>query len=237
MNKPLSVLMSMSLIFAGTLTLILSIVGPGFGFRVWQLWPLFVIMAGLAFVLPPLLVRDKPGLGALFIPGVPVLTTGAILFFASVFRMWDAWSWLWPMEVMAVALGFLIAALYMRNVWLLIPAIFVGANGLLMQFCALTGWWRVWAVLWTVEPLSVGLALLAVNLKRRSPGLLAAGVVMCLLAGVGLVESLGIALLSALLPVGWMWRWVGPVTLVLVGFGVLLWGLTRHAPVPRLATE
>jgi len=250
MNKPLSVMVSISLIFAGMLTLLFSIVGPGFGFRAWQLWPLFVIMAGLGFALPPLLVRDRPGLGALFIPGMPVLTTGAILFFTSVFRMWSAWSWLWPMEVMSVALGFLIAALYMRNVWLLIPAIFIGANGLLMQFCALTGWWSVWAVLWTVEPLSIGLALLAVNwytngpssamgvnLKRRSSGLLAAGIVMCLLAGVGLVESLGIALLSAVLPVGWMWRWVGPVTLVMVGFGVLLWGLTRRAPVPKLAAE
>jgi hypothetical protein len=36
-----------------------------------------------------------------------------------------------------------------------------------LQFCALTGLWNAWAVLWTVEPLSVGLSLLAVSAKTR----------------------------------------------------------------------
>jgi hypothetical protein len=57
----------------------------------------------------------------------------------------------------------------------------------LLQFCALTGMWEVWAVLWTVEPLAVGLALLAVGGKTRSNRLLVAGLVVCGLAGLALV--------------------------------------------------
>jgi hypothetical protein len=237
MNKPLSIMTGMVLIFVGMLTMVFSLVGPVFGFRGWQLWPLSVVMAGLLFVVPPLLVRGRHGLGALFIPGIPVLTTGTILLFASVFRHWDVWAWLWPLEVLSVALGFLFAAVYMRVIWLLIPAIVVGLNGLLLQFCAITGFWEVWAVLWTVEPLSVGLALLAVNVKQRSARLLAAGITMCGLAGVGFVESLVIVFLSAVFPVWWLWKWVGPITLVLVGGGLLIWSVTRRSPVPSLATE
>lgn len=235
MNKPVSIAMSMVPIFVGVLTLMCSLVGPILGFRIWQLWPLTIVFAGLLLVLPPLLVRGKRGLGGLFIPGVPILTTGAILLFASVLRHWNVWAWLWPLEVLGLAVGFLFAAIYMRVIWLLIPAIIVGLNGLLLQFCALTGLWRVWAVLWTIEPLSVGLALLVVNIKQRSRGLLVAGITMCALAGVGLVESLAIVLLSALFPAWWLWRWTGPVTLILAGSALLVWSLVRHSPAPNLA--
>jgi len=237
MNKQLSIVISIILIMVGLLTLAFSLVGPVLGFRVWQLWPLTVVAAGALFVLPPLLVRGKRGLGGLFIPGMPILTTGTILLFASVFRTWDVWSWLWPQEVLAGALGFLFAAIYMRNVWLLIPAIIVGANGVLMQFCAITGLWSVWAVLWAIEPLSVGLALLAVYLRRRSAGLLVAGVTLCALAVMGAVESIAIVSLSALFPLWWLWKWIGPVTVILVGVGLLVWSLVRRPPALRAGAQ
>ena len=237
MNKRVSIVVSIVLIIVGLLALFFSLTGPIFGFRVWQLWPLIVVLAGLLFVLPPLLVRGKPGLGGLFIPGMPVLATGTILLVASVLRQWHVWTWLWPLEITSLALGFLFAAIYMRNVWLLIPAIIIGANGALMQFCAITGLWRVWAVLWVVEPLSVGLALLAVNVKRRSPGLLVAGLTLCGLAVVGAVESVAVISLSAILPAWWLWRWVGPATLIVVGLGLLVWSIVRRSPAPRVAVE
>jgi hypothetical protein len=237
MSKQLSIVTSIILIMVGLLTLAFSLVGPVLGFRIWQLWPLIVVAAGALFVLPPLLVRGKRGLGGLFIPGMPILTTGTILLFASVFRTWDAWSWLWPQEVLAVALGFLFAAIYMRNVWLLIPAIIIGANGVLMQFCAITGLWSVWAVLWAIEPLSVGLALLAVYVKRRSAGLLVAGLTLCALAVLGAVESVAIVSLSALFPVWWLWKWVGPVSVILVGVGLLVWSLVRRPPALRVSAR
>jgi hypothetical protein len=237
MNRKLSIVISVALIVMGLASLMFTFVGAIFGFRVWQLWPLIVITVGLAFVLPPLVVRGKRGLGGLFIPGVPILTNGAILLFASVTGWWRVWAWLWPLEVTGVALGFLFAAIKMRVIWLLIPTIIIGANGLLLQFCALTGWWAVWAVAWVVEPLSVGLALLAVNLKQRSPGLLAAGVVMCALAVVGAVESLAIIAMATFLPVWWLWKFAGPVILILSGVGLLIWGLVRRAPGAAVAAS
>jgi hypothetical protein len=240
MSKRFSILAGSVLVLTGGLAMACTLAASGLGLGVWswgpwRLWPLVVVCAGLCFVAPPLLVRGKRGLGSLFIPGVPVLTTGGILLFCSVFDAWGAWAWLWPQEVLAVALGFLFAAIGMRVTWLLIPAIVIGANGLLFQFCAFTDWWEVWAVLWTIEPLSIGLALLAANIKRRSAGLLAAGLVMCALAGLGFLESLVIVTLSAIFPVWWLWRWVGPVTLILAGLALLVWGLVRRSPAPRLA--
>jgi hypothetical protein len=93
-------------------------------------------------VLPPLAVRGKRGLGALFIPGMPTLATGLILLLASVFRRWDVWAWLWPLEVLALAAGFLVAAIYTRVIELVIPAIIIGLNRLLLQFCTVTGLWE-----------------------------------------------------------------------------------------------
>ena len=96
MNKQLSIAVSIVLIFTGVVTLVFILAGSVFNFRIRQLWPLTIVVSGLLFVLPPLLVRGKRGLGGLFIPGIPVLTTGTILLFASVFRQWNAWAWLWP---------------------------------------------------------------------------------------------------------------------------------------------
>jgi hypothetical protein len=237
MSRKLSIVISVALIVMGLASLMFTFVGAIFGFRVWQLWPLTVIAVGLAFVLPPLLVRGKRGLGGLFIPGVPILTNGAILLFASITGWWGVWEWLWPLEVTGVALGFFFAAIKMRVIWLLIPTIIVGANGFLLQFCALTGWWAVWAVAWAIEPLSVGLALLAVNLKQRLPGLWIAGVAVCALAVVGAVESLVIIAMTMFLPVWWLWRFVGPVTLILVGVGLLIWGLVRRTPAVAVAAS
>jgi len=220
-NRRFSILLGVVLIVLGGLTLAANLVGPLFGWgwwrwMPWRLWPLLVVSLGLLLVLSPFSTRGKPGLGGLFFPGMPILTTGTILLFASVFNAWDVWAWLWPLEVLSVAFSFLFAALYMRNTWLLIPAIIIGANGLLFQFCALTGWWGVWAVLWTIEPLSVGLALLAVNLKYRRKGLLIAGLILCGVAAFGLV------LMTAVLPEWWVLNLLGPVLFIGVGLILLL---------------
>jgi hypothetical protein len=203
MNQRFLALIGSVLILTGALALTFSLdlaipgwgIWPFWSLGLWRLWPLTVVSVGLLFVLLPFLpapgragaTRRRRGLGILFIPGMPILTTGAILFLASVFNWWQVWKWLWPQEVLALALGFLFAAIYVRKTWLLIPAIIIWLNGVLLQFCALTGLWEVWALLWTVEPLAVGLALLAVGGKFRSNGLLVAGLIACGLAGLALV--------------------------------------------------
>lgn len=222
MNKRVSTLVGLFLILMGGLLLLSNVVLPLFGIRswywsVWRLWPMIVVGVGAFFMLIPLMWPRKRGLGAFFIFGAPVLATGGILLFTSALNVWGAWEWLWPAEVWSVALGFALAALYMRNVWLMIPAIIIGMNGALFQFCALTGWWEVWSVLWTIEPLSVGLALLFVHFFKHRPGLLLAGTILCAIAAVGLIGMLG---LVALRPGWWVLNMIGPA--LLIGIGVLL---------------
>jgi hypothetical protein len=236
MGKRFSFLAGGTLILIGALSLAFTLVGPMFGASVWmwgawRLWPLLVVAGGLLFVVSPLLARGRRGLGGLFIPGVPILTTGAILLYASVLDAWHAWEWLWPLEILAIAMGFLLASIYMRSIWLLFPAIVVGANGALLQFCALTGLWESWAVLWPAEPLAVGLAFLIVNLRRRSRGLFIAGLIMCVIAAMGLIG------MTAVFP-----RWVlinalGPAVLLLVGLLMLVNNLVRRPAAPEPVAE
>jgi hypothetical protein len=223
------------LVGVGLVALALTSLLPLLGLRVWhmlplwRLWPLTVIGVGLGFVLPPFLYRGRRRLGGLFIPGVLILVTGGILLFTSTLNWWSTWAWLWPLEVLAVAGGFALTALWLRVIWLLIPAMVIGANGLLFQFCALTGLWQVWAVMWAIEPLSVGLSLLLIGAIRRTPGLMTAGILLCSIGGVAIVGMS--AILSATWLAGWLWavRLVIPLSVILVGVLLLIWGLTQRS--------
>ncbi len=213
------------------LGLVASVLGVNLVAFAARFWPMIVSAAGLAFVLPPLLVRGKRGLGTLFIPGVPILVTAGLLLIASVLDGWALWSWLWPQEVLAVAVGFLAAALYMRVSELLIPAIIIGLNGLVFQFCAITGLWHWWSVLWVIEPLAVGVALLAVGARKGSSGVITAGLVLCGFAGAGFL------LMVAIFSGGWLFRLVGPGLIILAGLAMLAWGLLRGRLLIRSAAE
>ena len=235
MNRRVSLFVGVILIAMGLLAMVITVGLPVLGLNVWNVfsvrryWPLTVIGVGVGFVLPPFLYRDRRGLGGLFIPGLPILATGGILLFASVLNWWRAWSWLWPLEVLSVAAGFAWAAIHLRVIWLMIPAMIIGANGLLFQFCAITGLWDVWAVMWTIEPLSVGLSLLLIGALKRRSGLMTAGMLLCGIGGVGLVGMS--AILSVTWLASWMWvlRFTVPVALVLGGVLMLLWGLSRSS--------
>ena len=236
MNRRFSILVGVMLILIGGLALAFNLVLPMLGLDMWywgawRLWPLVVIGGGLFFVLPPFLVRSKRGLGGLFIPGLPILTTGCILLYSSVFDAWGAWEWLWPLEVLSLAMAFLFAAIYMRAIWLLLPAIVIGANGLLFQYCALTDMWEAWAVLWTIEPLALGLAFLIISAVRRSVGLFTAGIILCGIAGFGLIG------MTAILPTYWLLNLMGPALFIIVGFLLLIWGVVRRSPSPEPAVE
>jgi hypothetical protein len=159
------------------------------------------------------------------------LATGAILLYASVFDAWHAWEWLWPLEVLAIAMGFLLASIYMRSIWLLLPAILVGANGVVLQFCALTGLWDSWAALWTIEPLSLGVAFLIINLRQRSRGLFVAGVILCAIAGIGLIG------MTAIFPQWILINALGPAILLIVGILMLVSSLVRRPAAPEPAPE
>jgi hypothetical protein len=235
MDKRSQYLLGAALVLLGVLSLTITgftaLLGISLGGIIWRFWPLTVMAVGLGLIVTPLLARGKRGLGALFIPGFPILTTGTLLLLASVFGVWGMWGWLWPMIVTSLAMGFLFAAVYERIVWLAIPGIIIGLNGLTFQFCAITGLWHWWAVLWTIEPLAVGLALLVAGVKEQIPGLRLAGFVLCGLAVAGLM------LMITVLGAWWPLRLLGSGLIVLTGVAVLGWALLRPRLLPNSALE
>jgi hypothetical protein len=138
-----------------------------------------------------------------------------LLFIASVSSNWSIWGYLWPLEVISVAVGFALMAAFLRVPWLMIPASIVGLTGLVLQFCASTGLWSSWAVLWTVEPFAVGLPLLLIGLAKRIEGVKLAGIILCGLAGLAFA-GMSTVLVTSL----WITRIIGPA--VVLGLGVLL---------------
>ncbi len=228
MNRLPSVIVGLLLIGLGLLALTGNIVFSLVGLSAAG-WPLIVIVAGLAFVLPPILFSKRRGLSGLFIPGLPILTTGVLLFFANTFNQWDLWAKFWPLEVISLAVGLLLLGLWLGVVWMAIPGFIVGFVGLALQLSALTGHWDWWAVLWTVIPLGLGLAFLLIGLRRRSLVLSILGFSFCgfavLMAGfMGLVAFSGWHLLGL----------AAPVLIVLAGVGLVVVSLLRRpaAPVP-----
>jgi hypothetical protein len=221
MNRLSLLFWGLILILAGIVqflfTVVISVLDLNLWRWLWDFWPLIVIGLGGLLVSLPLLVRRARGLAALFIPGMPILITGAILLIASVLHVWNVWEWLWPLEVLALACGFLLTAVFGRFFWLIIPAIIIGMNGLVLQFCAITGWWEAWAVLWTVEPLAIGVSLLVVGLKKQATWLTIAGLIGCGLAGMGLIGMVGI------LSMWWLVGALEAAVLILAGLVLLIW--------------
>ncbi len=153
--------------------------------KAWKLWPVIIVLAGVGLTFPGFLGFVHRGFGAFFIPGIPVLTTGAILLYASMTNRWEVWAFAWTLEILALALGFTMAAIFMRVPGLAIPAFIIGANGLMFVFCAVTGLWQAWAILWPIEFLAVGLGLLVLGIANRSAGVKTAASILFTVAGGG----------------------------------------------------
>ncbi len=226
MQKKTSLLFGVTLILLGVLALVgnllIRVVGNGFllGFRAW---PIFVMGAGLLFCLPPFIFSKVHGLSGLFMPGIPTLTTGVLLFIASITGNWSIWAYLWPLEVISVALGFVLMTIFLKVPWLMIPASILGLTGLVLQFCAATGWWSSWAVLWAVEPFAVGLPLLLIGMFKKIEGVKVAGVILCGFAG------LAFAAMSTLLVTSlWITRLIGPAIVLALGIFLVVSALLKH---------
>jgi hypothetical protein len=216
MTKRASFVFGLLLIFLGVQTFFYRAFLPIFGLETGngRLWPLFVANIGILLVLIPFLARDHRGLGALFIPGVPIVITSGILLLASITDWWSMWEYMWPLVIIGIALGFVAAAVWSRIVWFLIPAMIFGVNGIVFLFCAVTDFWELWAGMWPIELLAIGLSLLLVNIWVQSKGLFTAGIVLSVISG------FGFALMALVLS-----GWVSIVAaLILVSTGVALLG-------------
>ncbi len=186
MQKKGSLFVGLFLIVLGVLSLAGNLglsLGRQMPHNIYQLWSVIVIGMGLLFVMPPFFAPDNRALGGLFIPGVPILVTGGILFTASVMNNWGIWAHAWPLVVIAEALGLALGAIFIRVIWLMIPALIVGFVGLALQFTALTGFWATWAVLWTLVPLALGVAFLIIGIKEHRETLTTVGMGFCGFAG------------------------------------------------------
>lgn len=218
MEKKGSLIIGVMLVVLGVLGLAGNILVRLLGIEIlpgFHAWPILVIAAGLLFCIPPFIFLKKRGLSGLFIPGLPVLVTGLLLLVSSLSGNWSLWGSLWPLEVLALGIAFILMAVFMKIPWLMIPASIIGLTGLVLQFCALTGSWGSWAVLWAVEPLSVGLPLLIIGLVKKLDGVKLAGMILCGIAGVAFA-----AMSSFILTNNIFTQVIGPA--IILGLGILL---------------
>ena len=211
------------LIGLGVLALFITLSGPDLWAASWRWWPTVIIAFG-ALIASLLVFLRKRWLGLLYIIAVPIVTTGVMLLISMTSGQWFWWARWWPIGVMSVALGFALAAIYAREVWLMVPAIFLGVNGGLFLFNMWYGQWYLWKVLWIVQQLSLGLALLLVGVVRHSRVTL----------GFGIAFSVMSIFFSALMtPIFYdtaqLTSSLGALTLVAIGGALLLWNV-RRAP-------
>jgi hypothetical protein len=236
MNRLISTVAGLMLIALGALTLLTNVALGLFGinlagYAAALAWAPFLLGTGLVCVAAPLVNRQQRSLGGLFIPGLPLVAAGGITLLAALMPWWHIWARLWPLMILALAAGFICLALHLRDIWIVIPAIFIGLNGLALQFCALTGLWSAWAVLWAVEPLGVGFTLLLTASQTRTIATLVVGLIFCAFSGVVLTG------LIVLLP--GLWRMTGFLTaggFVVLGLMLIVWALfspRRPAAAPR----
>jgi hypothetical protein len=97
-----------------------------------NLWPLLLLLAGLAFWLPIVIWWSRRGeLAGLAVPASLFTANGLILLYTAVTRRWGDWTFLWALEPVALGLAFLL--LYYltdrpKGLWV-VGAVFVGIGG------------------------------------------------------------------------------------------------------------
>ena len=140
------------LITFGALFLLVELAGTLFGaigLSVgWgQLWPLVIVLVGLAFWLALLVWWDQhTRIAGLAVPGTIILMNGVLFLYQSVTGDWRSWAYAWSLEPVFVGLGLLMLyALGQRERGLLVASGILGGVGIafLMIFGSIWGGWVV----------------------------------------------------------------------------------------------
>jgi tRNA A-37 threonylcarbamoyl transferase component Bud32 len=124
---------------------------------------------------PPVAARAEPagrerGLwrAILHAAGLVAITNLVVVLLGLVTRWWGVFRRGWPFELLVAGLALSAIMEATGSIWLLIPTGLLLGNGLLLSFYALTGAWRLWIVLWPLEPLLiVGVVLITVRLSQE----------------------------------------------------------------------
>lgn len=228
MKRSNSLIAGIVLIALGALALLFTLSGVNVWFA-WRWWPTAIIGFGALLALLPIFIR-KRWMGLLYIVAAPIIATGIMLLISMTSGSWFLWARWWPIGVLSIALGFVIAALVAREAWLVVPAIFLGVNGGVFLFNMLAGQWYLWKVLWILQPLSLGMALLFVGVVRHSS----------VTFGFGAALSVLSAFLAAMMaPIfrdtAQFSGSLGALTLVALGGALLLWNVKRTPKVTAVA--
>jgi len=222
MTRTFKLITGTGLILLGGLLLAYNLAGAALGWAdlaLWRLWPLGIAGVGLLFVLPLVLAPRERGQAALLIPSLLLLCVAGLSAAGQVFGPGLVWAHFWPQVILTLALALGLLALYWRLIWLGLPALVLGLLGAALQLTALTGWWSLWAVLWAVVPLGVGLGLLGIGLVRHLGGLRVAGGLITL------VTALVAGGLGSLLTGQWsVLNLTLAVGLMAAGLALALWG-------------
>ena len=216
-----SLIAGLSLIGLGVLALLFTLSGVNLWAVSWRWWPSAIIGFGALIALLPIFIR-KRWMGLLYIIATPIIATGVMLLISMTSGRWSLWARWWPIEVLGLALGFVLAAVYAREAWLSIPAVFLGVNGGLFLFNALAGQWYLWKVLWVMQPLALGLALLFVGVRKHSAVTFGFGIAL------GLIAALFATMMAPIFrDTSQLAGSLGALTLILIGGALLLWNVRR----------
>ena len=130
----------------------------------WRgLWPVLVILVGMAFLLPIAIWWDRRDQVAGFvIPGTIVTVNGLLLLYQNWTGDWGSWAYAWTFEPLAVALGLLL--LYYltdrRTPGLLLAAKIVGGIGIVLFVILASAFNGALRFLGPIALMAVGLAVI-----------------------------------------------------------------------------
>jgi hypothetical protein len=93
--------MALGLIAVGVLVLIGQL--TGFGGMIGSLWPMFVVLPGLAFLY--FAYSGDKNVAGLAVPGTVITGTGLILFYQNVTGHWESWAYIWTLYPLFVGLA------------------------------------------------------------------------------------------------------------------------------------
>jgi hypothetical protein len=226
MNRSNSLIAGIVLIALGAIALLFTLSGVNVWFS-WRWWPTVVVGFGALLALLPIFIRQR-WMGLLYIIAAPIIAAGSMLLVSLTSGNWFLWARWWPIGVLSLALGFAIAAVYAREAWLAVPAIFLGVNGGVFLFNILAGQWYLWKVLWILQPLSLGMALLFVGVVKHSSVTFGFG------AALSVLSACMAAMMTPIFrDTAQFTGSLGALTLVALGGALLLWNMKRT---PKVTT-